>query len=177
VDEYSINRALRGHENSRRLRALEAGFGHSAPSGDLEYPQNQNTFVAYKHGSPIKEILDGVLQQVGIQSPDRREDFAQKIFEAAEKERQDARLSDAALRKRPRWIEASYRNENPQAFISRVYGDLLGQGLTRAHLRQDSKLYEALQNWLRNNRLTIHLPSRFELAAANANQSDARSRS
>lgn len=39
--------------------------------------------------------------------------------------------------------------ETPPAFVQRVYGEWLGHGLTRAHIRKlDSKLYDAINNWL-----------------------------
>lgn len=40
--------------------------------------------------------------------------------------------------------------ETPPAFVQRVYGEWLGQGLTRAHIRQlDPTLYQAIVNWTR----------------------------
>ncbi len=39
--------------------------------------------------------------------------------------------------------------ETPPAFVARVYGEWLGHGLTRAHIRKlDSKLSVAIDNWL-----------------------------
>lgn len=39
--------------------------------------------------------------------------------------------------------------ETPPAFVQRVYGEWLGHGLTRAHVRKlDAKLYEGINNWL-----------------------------
>ncbi len=39
--------------------------------------------------------------------------------------------------------------EKPPAFVKRVYGEWLGQGLTRAHIRKlDPKLAAAINNWL-----------------------------
>jgi hypothetical protein len=40
--------------------------------------------------------------------------------------------------------------ETPPQFVQRVYGEWLGHGLTRAHIRNlDPKLYTAIDNWLK----------------------------
>lgn len=42
--------------------------------------------------------------------------------------------------------------ETPPDFITRVYGEWLGHGLTRAHIRKlDPSLYQAIDNWSRKN--------------------------
>lgn len=53
------------------------------------------------------------------------------------------------------------KKEKIPDFISRVYSDFLGKGLTRAHLKKiDKSLYFGLNNWLKNNELpkSLDLP-------------------
>lgn len=46
------------------------------------------------------------------------------------------------------WADRQGRKENPVAFIRRVYGRYIGNGLTRAHIRRlDLPLYKALSVW------------------------------
>jgi hypothetical protein len=54
------------------------------------------------------------------------------------------------------------RNETPVAFLLREWGPFIGHGLTRAHLRADMGLYNALNHWLKTNELPpgLDLPSK-----------------
>lgn len=59
-------------------------------------------------------------------------------------------LSDISLpTEAPEKYQGLRGPETPPAFVQRVYGEWLGQGLTRAHIRTlDPKLYEGINNWL-----------------------------
>lgn len=55
--------------------------------------------------------------------------------------------------------------ETPPAFVQRVYGECLGHGLTRAHIRNlDPGLYRAIENWSRRNEwpAEVDLPTKAE---------------
>ena len=55
--------------------------------------------------------------------------------------------------------------ETPPAFVQRVYGEWLGHGLTRAHIRQlDPALSQAINNWSRKNEwpADVDLPTKSE---------------
>jgi hypothetical protein len=63
------------------------------------------------------------------------------------------------------WKDDKQPGETPPAFIKRVYGEWLGKGLDRAHIRNlDRPLYVALDNWLRQHDmpLDVDLPTRKE---------------
>ena len=50
------------------------------------------------------------------------------------------------------WQGGRGNPETPPEFVRRVYGEWLGKGLDRAHIRNlDRPLYQALDNWLRRH--------------------------
>jgi hypothetical protein len=63
------------------------------------------------------------------------------------------------------WSERKNRGESPVDFIRREFAGALAQGMSRADLRADAPLYQALKRWLRKNKLPpdIDLPGRREL--------------
>jgi hypothetical protein len=63
------------------------------------------------------------------------------------------------------WSERKNRDETPLDFIRREYGALLGRGLSRADLRADASLYQALKRWLSKNEMPadVDLPGKREL--------------
>lgn len=78
-----------------------------------------------------------------------------------------------SLLTRERWRARASRFEKPPAFIRRVYGDLIGKGLTQAHLRRtDKDLYQALVNWQQKNELPADLDLHNRRAETERNITD-----
>jgi hypothetical protein len=74
-----------------------------------------------------------------------------------------------------KWRERSKKSETPLEFIAREYGQWLGKGLTRAHLRQlDMSLYDALKHWLRSNTSPpgFDLPTKYEMVDRQVSQQE-----
>jgi hypothetical protein len=67
-----------------------------------------------------------------------------------------------------RWMEHRLPDESPVDFVERVYQRWLGNGLTRALVREvDPQLYRALYTWeMRHGRVPLDLPTQREVSAA-----------
>lgn len=94
--------------------------------------------------------------------------FARSIFPELSRDREQLtdQIRDNIPSQPPEiWPGARGNPESPPDFIRRVYGPWLGNGLTRAHIRDlDPPLATGLDNWLRRNEMPndIDLPTATE---------------
>lgn len=133
------------HDRSKALRAIHKTFIviENIFSGFIENPSTAitldealdelNGFIARHPGQSIsKELLLGFFPQLGLSST--TQDTARRAVLPPEA---------------PEKYQGLRGPETPPAFVQRVYGEWLGHGLTRAHIRKlDPKLYDAINNWL-----------------------------
>jgi hypothetical protein len=147
---------LARNRKSRNERDSEAGRTGLPPR---KAPANRIEKIA----GLLSELADLMRQEdLGRESLHHLRQLQMRIRFAQE------RLPDGpdlrALPERPPawWLERRNKKETPIDFIRREYGEWLGRGLTKAHLRADMSLYQALKHWLKKNDMPpdVDLPTK-----------------
>lgn len=174
--EREFSRLVSRYEDvSLRDKALEGGFGYLA-DGDRHFIQtsfdethaawqNDRRFILFikdrlnestdsLHPPSVVERTERLAAYASAHGNVGLEDYARllfpewSIFQNAELPAPSATVELPS--KAPEIYQGLRGPETPPAFVQRVYGEWLGHGLTRAHIRKlDPVLYTAMNNWLK----------------------------
>jgi hypothetical protein len=114
----------------------------------------------------LSELANLMRQEdLGRESLHHLRQLQMRIRFAQGKPSAEAKVSPSTNEHPGLWSERENRDESPVDFIRREFAGALAQGMSRADLRADAPLYQALKRWLRKNKLPpdIDLPGRREL--------------
>lgn len=134
---------FKSNSESRELLRELLTRSLALPFKVTRYPEDQ-------HAALIEKLTGTLLAQHAEAVPDQPE---------------SAPLPRALPETAPETYQGLRGPETPPAFVKRVYGEWLGHGLDRAHIRNlDSTLYQAIVNWSRRNEWPsdVDLPTRSE---------------
>jgi hypothetical protein len=147
--------------NSRRDKDSVAG------SSELLPPRQAPVNRIEKIAGLLSELADLMRQEdLGKESLHHLRQLQMRIRFAQERSPSDAQVRRPLPQRPPAWwLERQSKDESPIDFIRREWGEWLGHGLTKAHLRADMSLYQALKHWLRKNEMPpdVDLPSKQEM--------------